>query len=303
MSERQKLSVIAPIPPELRAHLAKNYDLVEERPNPGDTLSGYQVAVTTSVVGIDAAVMAALPDLKLVTCNGAGLDKIDLVAAEKSGIKIQHTPDAVTHDTADTAISLMYATVRRVAEADRFVRSGAWKTQRMTPSRRISSLKLGIVGLGKIGSEVARRAATICAEVLYTGPREKPQAPYQYEADIIRLAQQVDVLVLTCPPSPQTNGLVDKNLLEALGPEGYLINISRGSVVNEQELIQALENKTISGAGLDVFDNEPNIDARFFALENAVLQPHYAAVTTETRLDMANVISSAIDLFFQNQAH
>jgi len=295
---KPELLVVAAIPPELRARLSPNYTLIEDRPGAGETRPGFPVIVTTSMAGADAPLMAALPDLKLITCNGTGLDKIDMAAAKARGIVVQHTPDAVTEDTADFAIALIYATSRRLAEADRFVRAGKWKTERMTPSRRVSARTLGIVGLGKIGEVIARRASALGIEVLYTGPREKPDQPYAYHPDIRDLARAVDILVLSCPGGPATHHTVNAEVLQALGPEGTLINISRGSVVNEADLIEALEAGIIAGAGLDVFASEPDIDARFMTMENVVLQPHYASVTGETRQAMADVIETAIDTFY-----
>lgn len=296
MSER--LLVIAPIPPELEAKLAEAYTLVRDRPDAGDSRPGYRVAVTTSMGGIDAAMMDALPDLELVLCNGAGLDRIDSDGARKRGIRICNTPDAVTEDTADFAIGLMYAAARRIAEADRFVRSGAWTSNRMTPSRRVFSRTLGIVGLGRIGSAVARRAAAIGMTVRYTGPREKPGVPYAYDADPVALARAVDVLVLTCPAGPATERLVDAPLLDALGADGLVVNVSRGSVVDEEALVAALYKGTIAGAALDVFASEPDIDPRFATFENVVLQPHYAAVTREARADMASTLREAVDALY-----
>lgn len=297
---KPEILVIAPIPPELRERLTQSYTLVEGRPDAGDSRPGPEVAVTTSMAGIDRSVMEALPDLRLVACNGTGLDLIDTEAARERGITIRHTPDAVTDDTADSAIGLIYATLRRIAEADRFVRSGGWRKGRMTPARRVFSRHIGIVGLGKIGGTIARRAAALGMEVSYTGPNRK-DAPYSYVHDIAELARRVDILVLSCPASAATRGIVDGRVLQALGPEGYLINVSRGNVVQEDALICALDAGTIRAAGLDVFENEPDIDPRFFALENVVLQPHYAAVTVETRHAMADVLESAIHQYFANR--
>ncbi len=301
MSKRHQLLVVAPIPPELRARLSHDYDLVDKRPEAGAVLPGFSVAVTTSIMGLNSAEMAALPDLELLACNGAGVDKIDLAEAERRGITLQHTPDAVTDDTADTAISLMYATLRRVAEADRFVRAGKWKSERMTPSRRVFNAKLGIAGLGKIGKTIARRASALGMDVSYYGPRKKDDVDYRYYADLAQMAEAVDVLTLACPASPSTEGLVNAEVLRALGPNGYLVNISRGTVVDEEALLDALEAQTIAGAGLDVFLGEPDINPRFFALDNVVLQPHYAAVTTQTRNDMAHLLEQTISAFYKNQ--
>lgn len=296
---KQEVLVVAPIPPELRERLSSKYTLIDANPEAGSVFSGMPIAVTTSMAGADEALMASLPDLKLIACNGTGLDKIDQEAARARGITVRNTPDVVTEDTADCAIGLMYAVVRRIAEADRFVRSGKWKSARMQPSRRLYSKHLGVVGMGRIGQAIAKRASGIGMKVSYTGPNAKDGVPHEYVADIAALAQAVDILVLSCPATPQTRHLVNRVVLEALGSQGYLINVSRGSVVDEAALIEALEAGTIAGAGLDVFENEPDIDPRFAALENTVLQPHVAAVTTETRHAMADILETAIDRYFE----
>jgi lactate dehydrogenase-like 2-hydroxyacid dehydrogenase len=297
MSNRSKLLVLAPIPPELRARLGARYELVElgDLPGPAD---GFEVAVTMSIVGADAVVMAAIPDLRLIACNGTGLDRIDMSEAARRGIKVQHTPDVVTEDTADYAIALIYAVARRLVEADRFIRAGHWRKRRMTPSRRLSGKALGIVGLGKIGSSIARRAAGLGLSVRYTGPREKPESGLAYAPDIGSLAEWADILVLCCPGGPETAGLVDEKVLARLGTEGILINVARGSVVDEAALIAALADGSIAGAGLDVFAGEPDIDPCFLSMENVVLSPHYAAITRETREAMADVLEAAIDAHF-----
>jgi lactate dehydrogenase-like 2-hydroxyacid dehydrogenase len=289
--------VVAPIPPELERRLAASFELDRDKEAPDPA---HRVVVTTSVAGADAALMQALPNLELIACNGAGLEQIDVGEAEKRGIVVCNTPDAVTEDTADFALGLMYATSRRIAEGDRFVRAGRWGRERMSPSRRLYSRRLGIVGLGRIGSAIAWRAAAIGMEVSYTatGPKD---VPYAFVASVKELASRVDVLVLSCSGGPSTYRIVDRDVLAALGPDGILINVSRGSVVDEEALIAALASGKIAGAGLDVFENEPAIDPRFLDVPNVVLQPHYAAVTKETREDIADTLHAAIAGVFGRQ--
>ena len=289
--------VVAPIPPELERRLSASFTL--ERTD-GTADRSQRVAVTTSVAGADAALMASLPNLALIACNGAGLEQIDVVEAERRGILVCNTPDAVTEDTADFALGLMYATSRRIAEGDRFVRAGRWGKERMSPSRRLYSRRLGIVGLGRIGSAIARRAAAIGMDVSYTatGPKD---VPYAFAPTVKALASRVDVLVLSCSGGPSTYRIVGRDVLAALGPDGILINVSRGSVVDEAALLDALAAGTIASAGLDVFETEPAIDARFLELPNVVLQPHYAAVTRETREDIATTLHDAIVRVFERR--
>lgn len=293
MSSKPEILVVAALPPQLEQRLAADFKLVKSRPEAGLTLP-HAVLVTTSMAGLDTALMESLPNLALIACNGAGLDLIDLDGAKRRGIVVCNTPDAVTEDTAEFAIGLIYALLRRVAEGDRFVRAGRWRTERMTPSRRVFSRHIGIVGVGRIGRAVAGRAAALGMTVSYNARSAKSELPYAYFADPVSLARAVDILVLCCPGGAQTAGLAGRKVIEALGSGGFLVNISRGSVVDEQALIEALQEKRIAGAALDVFDNEPAIDERFFSLENVVLQPHYASVTHETRQAMADILHAAI---------
>jgi lactate dehydrogenase-like 2-hydroxyacid dehydrogenase len=287
--------VVPPIPPELRQALTERFELAEHVR--GQKKPEQRVLVITSMGGADAALMDEFPDLKLLACNGTGLERIDLSEAARRGIIVRNTPDEVTDDTAEYAIGLIYAVKRRMVEADRFVRAGRWEKDRMMPSRRVAGQRIGIVGLGKIGSKIAQRAAAIGMTVSYTGPRRKPQVPYTYVENIRELADAVDILVLSVPGGPATQRLVGMDVLRALGPEGVLINVSRGEVVDEEALITALQNKIIAGAGLDVFENEPRIDKRFFELENVVLAPHYATVTLDTRYAIAHTLRDAISDF------
>jgi hydroxypyruvate reductase len=293
--DKPEILAVPPIPPELRAMLEARFTLVEHVR--GRASPGQRVAVITSMGGADAALMDELPDLKLIACNGTGLDRIDLAEARRRGVVVRNTPDEVTDDTADFAIGLIYAACRRIAEADRFVRAGRWGAERMPPSRRVVGRRVGVVGLGKIGAKIAERASGAGMVVSYTGPREKPGLPYAYVADLKALARDVDVLVLSCPGGEATRRIVDAAVLAALGAEGVLVNVSRGEVVDEEALIAALTDGTIAGAGLDVFENEPRLDARFLALDNAVLSPHHAAITPQTRHDIARTLTEAVSDF------
>ncbi len=295
--ERDEILVLGMLAPEVRAALAARYALVEPGQAAGD-LGRFRAAVTSSISGADAAAMARLPNLQLLGCMGVGLERIDLDAAARCGIVVRHTPDAVRTDTADAAVALLFATVRRVAEADRFVRAGRWSERRMTPSRRVTGMRAGIVGLGHIGGIVAQRLSACGLEVRYTGPRPKTEAGWAFVPEIGDLAAWCDVLVLTCSGGPATQGLVSAEVLRRLGPEGYLVNVARGSVVDEAALLDALETGGIAGAGLDVFAREPEPDTRFAGLETAVLMPHYAAVTRQARAEMGATLLAAFDAFF-----
>jgi lactate dehydrogenase-like 2-hydroxyacid dehydrogenase len=297
-----RILAISMIPPDLRTAIEKKYGITEYTalggaPGKPVPAPGYTVAVTMGVFGIDAATFAALPDLKLVACNGAGLEKIDLAEARRRGVAVCHTPDELAEDVADGAIGLTYAIMRRIVGYDRFVREGRWLKERPAPTTRLAGKTMGVVGLGRIGAHIAKRAQAIGMEVKYTGPREKAGAGIPFIADIAKLAEEADVLVLACPGGEATRHLVNRHVIGKLGANGYLVNVSRGSVVEENALLDALEQKKIAGAALDVFATEPNIDARLLALDNVVLQPHNASITHETRAAMVARLMGDIDAF------
>jgi hydroxypyruvate reductase len=280
--------IVAKLPPDLRTALGAEYELVDYPADAGSAgpyprLPGFPIAVTLVYSGANAGLMDALPDLKLIASGGVGLDKIDLKKAARRGIAVTHTPDELTEDTSDAAIGLIFGVSRRMVEADRFVRSGRWLQGHMSDSRRVSGRNVGIVGLGKIGRAIARKASGLGMSVRYTGPHAKADVAHPFCDSVRSLAEAVDILVLSCPGGEATRGIIGAAELAALGREGILINVSRGSVVDEGALLAALTDGTIAGAGLDVFASEPAIDSRFQALENVVLQPHYAALTREMR--------------------
>jgi hydroxypyruvate reductase len=304
---RPRVLIVTKIPPDLRAALATEYDLVDyavdaASAGPFPPASGFAIAVTMVYSGAGAALMDALPDLKLIASGGVGLDKIDLPAAARRRIAVTHTPDELTEDTSDAAIGLIFGVARRMVEADRFVRSGQWRQGHMSESRRVAGKTVGIVGLGKIGRAIARKASALGLAVMYTGPRPKPDVAYPFCEGVRALAERVDILVLSCPGGEATRHVVGAAELAALGRDGILINVSRGSVVDEPALIDALTNATIAGAGLDVFASEPAIDPRFATLENVVLQPHYAAITHEMRAATTQRLCREIRAFVSGQA-
>ena len=297
MTSRPAVVIAAKISQELRGRLGEAYQLIEFADLRGPTL-GLKVVVTNGVTGFSAAQMAALPDLALIACHGAGTDAIDLAEAARRGVAVDPSKDAVSRDTADYAIALIFATVRQVAQGDRFLRAGRWGPERMGAMPRVSGLTVGIVGLGRIGKLVARSAEGVGMTVRYTGPSQKPGIAWPYDPTPQALAKNSDVLVLTLPGGAATRHLVDAAVLEALGPDSYLINVSRGSIVDEAALLDALTRRAIAGAGLDVFENEPAINMAFAAFDNVVLTPHMAGVTHEARRDMAEYIGRSIDAYF-----
>ena len=295
-AERESILLLAPVPQDLRAALAQRYELVEDRPEDGPR-PGFRVAVTTAMAGAGAAQFDRLPDLKLLSSQGTGLERIDLPEAARRGIAVAYTPDVMTEDVADAAIGLMYAAARRIAEADRFVRAGRWGPERIRPSVSLHRKAVGIAGMGRIGQAIARRAAGLGMTVAWTGPRPKPELPWAHAPSLLALAERSDVLILAVPGGAETERMVNASVLAALGPGGILVNIARGSAVDEPALIAALESGAIAAAGLDVFAKEPGLDPRFLALENVVLAPHSASITYETRAALVARMLSDIAAF------
>jgi len=282
MPARERILVLAPLPQDLRGALAAAFDLAED--TPGDAApADIRIAVTTAMVGADEATFARLPGLRLLSSMGTGLERIDRRAAARRGIAVAYTPDVMTEDVADAAIGLMYAAARSIAAADRFVRAGRWGPERMSPSISLHRKAVGIVGMGRIGQAIARRAAGLGMAVAWTGPRPKPHLPWEHEPDLHALATRSDVLILAVPGGAETDGIVDARILSALGPRGVLVNVARGSAVDEPALLAALESRAIGAAGLDVFATEPRLDPRFLKLGSVVLTPHSASITDETR--------------------
>jgi lactate dehydrogenase-like 2-hydroxyacid dehydrogenase len=249
------------------------------------------VLLTTGGRGASAALIEAMPKLEVIGVNGVGYDKVDVAAARARGIVVSNTPDVLTDDVADLAIGLMIATHRRIAAADRFVRRGDWAAGKPFPlSRRLSGRRLGIVGLGRIGLAIAARAAPMMPDIAYCARHRRADVAYRYFADPVALAEAVDVLVLCVPGSAATEGLIDAAVIAALGPQGVLINVARGSVVDEDALVAALAEGGLGGAGLDVFADEPQVPPALLAMDTVVLQPHLGSATIETRRDMAQLV-------------
>lgn len=256
-----------------------------------DVGSSVRAIVTTGERGASAALIDRLPALEIVACFGVGIDAIDRAACARRAIPITNTPDVLTEDVADMGLVLMLAVLRDIRGGDLWVREGRWRIEGPMPlTVRAGGKRLGILGLGRIGKALARRAEAIGMTVAYHGRRRQPDVPYPYHASLVDLARDVDVLTLTCPGGAETRGLVTAAVLDALGPQGWLVNIARGSVCDEPALVQALVERRIAGAALDVFADEPNVPEALLALDNVILQPHAASATVETRDAMAQLV-------------
>jgi len=220
---------------------------------------------------------------------GIGVDKVDLACARARDIPVTNTPDVVTEDTADVALGLMLAVERHIVEGDRFVRRGDWLNGELQFGRALRRRKLGIIGLGRIGSAIATRAAAFGMEIAYQGPRHKPDLPYRYFAEPVALAEWSEIIAVACPGGEATRHLVNRVVIEALGPEGTLVNIARGSIIDEAALVAALQSGTLGGAGLDVYANEPRVPEALLAMDNVVLSPHIGSATHDTRRAMGDL--------------
>lgn len=285
--------------------LAEHFEVIRPaRPDPERIIRDHQneiQAVTTFLTPVSRTLIEALPNLEIIASGAVGLDHIALEAARSRSIAITNTPDVLTDDTADVALLLMLNVARRAVEGDAYVRAGLWTKGPLALGTSLSGKTVGIVGLGRIGQAVAQRAAAFNMEIVYHGPREKPDQPFQYYDDLETMAGVADFLVLTCPGGEETHHLIDYKILQALGPQGFLINIARGSVVKEEDLLVALCNKSVAGAGLDVYEHEPHVPDVLFKMDNVVLTPHIGSATIETRTRMGQIVVDNLLAHFEGR--
>ncbi|KAF8400801.1 hypothetical protein HHK36_014103 [Tetracentron sinense] len=249
-----------------------------------------RAVVGNTKVGVDAEMIDSLPKLEIISSYSVGLDKIDLAKCKEKGIRVTNTPDVLTEDVADLAIALILSTLRRICECDRYVRSGLWKKGDFKLSTKFSGKSVGIVGLGRIGSAIAKRAEAFGCPIGYYSRSEKPDARYKYYSNIMDLAANCQILVVACSLTEETRHIVNREVIDELGPKGVVINIGRGPQIDEPELVAALVEGRLGGAGLDVFENEPEVPAQLFGLNNVVLLPHVGSDTWETCKAMADLV-------------
>jgi hydroxypyruvate reductase len=250
---------------------------------------------------VPASLIAQLPGLRMISIFGVGYDGVDVPAAIAHGAKVSHTPNVLNDDVADLAMALMLAVSRNIVQADQHVRSEAWLKGPLPLGRKMSGARLGIVGMGRIGQTIARRAQAFDMPVSYTARSAKPDLQYNCVSSVEALAAQVDFLVVITPGGAATRKMINAQVLKALGPQGYLINVARGSVVDEQALIAALENGDIAGAGLDVFEAEPSVPQALRSNPRVVLTPHIGSATTQTRNAMADLAFDNLALHFSGK--
>ncbi|HEY7662868.1 MAG TPA: 2-hydroxyacid dehydrogenase [Xanthobacteraceae bacterium] len=249
--------------------------------------------------GADRALIAALPRLEVIAIFGVGTDSVDLAAARERGVPVTNTPGILAEEVADLAIGLMLASARQIVFADRYVRDGSWAAKGPIPlGRSVGRKTMGVLGLGGIGRAIAERGAALRMRVIYGGPRRKPDAPYGYVADPVELARQSDFLMVACKGGPETRHLISAAVIDALGPHGTLINVARGSVVDEAALISALAAGRLGYAALDVFENEPDPSPALLALPNVIVQPHHGSATVETRTAIGQLMIDNLGAHF-----
>ena len=287
------LYLLSGVSPALERALAERFTLFRKDPP----------AMTRAIVGggssvVDATLLDRLPALEIVAIHGVGYDGIDLAATKARGIAVTTTPDVLTDDVADLAIGLMLAVQRRIVANDRVVRDGGWQVDL---ARRASGRRIGIFGLGRIGKAIARRAAPFARELHYTARSAKPDAAGVFHADIASLAAACDVLIIAAPGGNATSHIVDAAVLTALGEDGILVNIARGSLIDEPALVAALQAGTVAGAGLDVFADEPSVPDALRAMDQVVLSPHQGSATVDGRTAMAALVVANLDAHFAGQ--
>ena len=293
-ADRPEVLVVAPLMPFLMEALHQDYT-VHDRIHMTDPAAFAAAApriravVANGEATVARELIAQLPALEVISVFGVGYDGIDVPAAHERGVPVTHTPEVLNDDVADLAMGMLLSVARRIPQADQFVRTGQWPKGSMPLARKLTGARLGLVGMGRIGQAIAQRALAFRMEVAYTARSPRASVNYSYHPNAAALAAQVDFLVVVAPGGEATRGMIDARVLQALGSDGYLVNVGRGSVVDEPALIAALQDGTIAGAALDVFANEPHVPEALRALPNVVLTPHIGSGTRQTREAMGQL--------------
>lgn len=285
MTEPVKIAIAGNPTPLIVNGLKAAFDL---RSEPGPDIRG--LAVCFGGRRIDAGFVAPLAKLEVVSSFGVGYDHIDAAALAERGIVVTHTPDVLTEEVADLTLGLLIATVRRIPQADRYLRAGGWLERPYALTSTLRNRKVGILGLGRIGKAIAQRVQAFGLAVEYHGRHPQPDVAYRYHPTLLGLVRSCDVLVVAASGGAETKHIVNREVLEALGPDGIVVNIGRGSVIDEAALIAALRDGTILGAGLDVFEDEPRVPAELIAMDQVVLLPHVASASVHTRNAMGQLV-------------
>jgi lactate dehydrogenase-like 2-hydroxyacid dehydrogenase len=288
--------------PSLEAALSGEFDVLRLPETETDDFlakfgSEITIAVTSGAAGVKGDVIRALPSLQAIVNFGVGYDATDVAVASERGVVVSNTPDVLTDCTADLAVGILIDLFRNISAADRFVRRGLWVNDNFPLSSKVSGKRVGIVGLGRIGRAIAQRLVAFNITVSYHNRKPVEDVPYAYAKTVRELALNCDALIIATTGGKGTKGLISREVLVALGPEGYLVNIARGSIVDEEALVEALVHGTIAGAGLDVLASEPHVPPALLELENVVLLPHVGSGTVETRQAMADLVMANLRQF------
>ena len=296
---------IGSFPEATNAELARRFAVAHHfrRPLPDALSPGLRARVrgiaTEANRGADRALIAALPKLEVIAVFGVGTDAVDLTAARERNIPVTNTPGILADEVADLAIGLMLASARQILFADRYVRDGSWASKGPIPlGRSVGGKTMGVLGLGGIGRAIAERGVALRMRVIYGGPRRKPDVPYDYVADPVELARRSDYLMVACKGGPETRHLVSAAVIDALGPKGTLVNVARGSVVDERALVAALAEGRLGHAALDVFESAPNPSPELLKLPDVIVQPHHGSATVETRTAIGRLMIDNLNAHF-----
>lgn len=304
MAEPAAVLQVGPVGPHVDEQLRQRGDVLRlweeaDREAALERAAASVRAVVTSVrVGCPAALLQRLPRLAAICSWGVGYETIDVAAAHARGIAVSNTPDVLDDCVADLAWGLLIAAARRICVGDRYVKTGEWRAIGQFPlTTRVSGKRLGILGLGRIGQAIAQRGSGFAMDVRYHNRRERPGVPYRYEPSLLELARWADVLVVACEGGPATRHLVSEAVIDALGPQGILVNIARGSVIDQPAMVRALAQGRLGGAGLDVLENEPAVPPELMAMDQVALMPHVGSATRETRRAMEQLVVDNVASF------
>ena len=306
-ADKPHVLTVSKLPPLYLEPLTATYTL-HDRLHETDPVAFERIAPLVRAIAasgdskVPGELMARLPALQMVSVMGVGYDGVDVTTAKQRGVMVTHTPDVLNDEVADTAIGLMLCAARQLPAADRHVRAGQWLNGPLPLARKMTGARLGIVGMGRIGKAIAQRALAFSMPVAYTARSAKADLPYAFYGSAAELAAHSDFLVVITPGGAGTRKLIDATVLRALGPTGILVNVARGSVVDEAALIEALQNGTLGGAALDVFENEPRVPQALIDMPHVVLAPHIGSATRETRQAMADLALNNLRLHFAGQA-
>ncbi|KAE9600473.1 hypothetical protein Lal_00045486 [Lupinus albus] len=299
----ESIGVLMPCPiyGYLEQELAKRFKLFNPSNISEESINSIRAVVCSAKICVDTHLIESLPKLEIVSTFSVGYDKIDLAKCREKNIRVTNTPDVLSDDVADTAIGLALAVLRKICVSDRYVRNGHWIKSDFPLTTKFSGKAVGIVGLGRIGSAIAKRAAAFGCPISYHSRSEKTESGYKYYPNILDLASNSEVLIVACTLTKETHHIVNRQVIDALGPKGVIINIGRGQHIDQPELVSALSEGRLGGAGLDVFEDEPELPEQLFGLENVVLSPHAASDTVETCNAMADLVLSNLEAYFLNK--